>query len=353
MIAKLFALLLCLGAGMPALAQGFAGLGTTADGYATPQPDTRLTFPRDHLPHPDFRIEWWYLTATLTGADGQDYGLQWTLFRSALTPSVDGAEGLQLWMGHAGLTTPTQHFAAERLGRADMGTAGVTATPFEAFVDDWAMRSTAPDTSDPLSALTLTARGPEFSYDLALTATGPLVPQGDQGYSIKSPEGQASYYYSQPFFDVSGQITTPEGAVNVTGQGWLDREWSSQPLSEDQLGWDWFSLSFGDGARLMAFGLRDRDGGHFTSGTWIEPDGTPAPFGDGALTLIPLEESSVAGRTIPTRWRLQLPARGLDIRTTPLNPQSWMGTSFPKWEGPQRFSGSHEGRGNLEMTGND
>jgi len=34
-----------------------------------------------------------------------------------------------------------------------------------------------------------------------------------------------------------------------------------------------------------------------------------------------------------------------------LNARSWMGTSFPYWEGPISFKGSHTGLGYLEMTG--
>ena len=49
----------------------------------------------------------------------------------------------------------------------------------------------------------------------------------------------------------------PEGPVEVQGSAWIDREWSSQPLSEGQTGWDWFSLHLDGGARLMGFRLRD------------------------------------------------------------------------------------------------
>ncbi len=338
----------------PAIPQGFAGLGTAADGFAIPQPDPSFTFPRDHGPHPDYRIEWWYLTATLTGADGRDYGVQWTLFRSALAPAIsDGWDAPQLFMGHAGLTTPDHHYSAERLGRGSIGQAGVTVDPFRAFIDDWQMTSTAPDGGDAFDALTLAARGADFAYDLTLAATGPLVFHGDNGFSVKSADGQASSYYSQPFYEVAGTLTLPGGPVAVTGQGWLDREWSSQPLSEDQEGWDWFSLLFDDGTRLMGFALRDADGGTFTSATWIAVDGTTTAYNNGALTLTPLTTSEVAGRTIPTEWRLQLPAQGIDVTTTPLNPHAWMETSFPYWEGPVTITGSHTGRGYLEMTGYD
>ena len=152
---------------------------------------------------------------------------------------------------------------------------------------------------------------------------------------------------------MSGTLTFADRTVAVTGQAWLDREWSSQPLSANQTGWDWFSLKFDDGARMMGFALRGKSGGRFTSGTWIAADGTPTPFGDGALRLEPLASADIEGRDVPVEWRLSFPAQGLDITTTPLNPQSWMATSFPYWEGPIRFTGSHEGRGYLEMTGYD
>lgn len=332
----------------PATAQGFAGLGTEAAGFALPRPEYRLSFPADHAAHRDFRIEWWYLTATLSGEDGRAYGIQWTLFRSALTPGDTGTTGWnspQLWLGHAALTTPDTHHVAERRVRGGIGQAGVSTPPFSAWIDDWEM--TSPDAT--LNALRLTARGADFGYDLALKAQGPLVLHGQQGYSVKSADGQASHYYSQPFYDLTGTLTLPDGPVRVTGQGWLDREWSSQPLSPDQTGWDWFSLTFNSGARLMAFRLRGTS--LFHAGTWIDPDGTAHPLPPDALTATPQATTRVEGRNIPTTWRLTLPARRLDITIAALNPQAWMATSFPYWEGPVTLTGSHSGKGYLEMTG--
>jgi len=313
-----------------------------------------MIFPADHAAHPEYRIEWWYLTATLTGADGADYGVQWTLFRTATAPDdAEGWQSPQLWMGHAAATSATDHFVAERLARGGTGQAGVTlegATPFEAWIDDWQMLSTAKAEADPLSQLQLTANGPDFAYALDLTATGPLVLHGDQGYSVKSASGQASRYYSQPFYSVTGTLDLPEGPVQVTGQAWLDREWSSQPLAPDQTGWDWFSLAFDSGERLMGFRLRDAGTG-FISGTWIAADGTATPLQPGALGVAPVGHATVAGREVPVDWQLTLPERDLDVTLTALNPGAWMATSIPYWEGPIRITGSHAGRGYLEMTG--
>ncbi len=327
-------------------AQGFSGLGTDADGFATPQPAPSFDFPADHGAHPDYRIEWWYLTANLTGPDGTAYGLQWTLFRSALAPGeAEGWQSPQVWFAHAAVTTPETHLATERFARGGIGQAGVAPAPFNAWIDDWYLRG------DDFDALDLYASGPDFAYDMTLSAQGPLVFHGDNGFSVKSAAGQASYYYSQPFFDISGTLTLPEGTVEVTGSAWLDREWSSQPLSEDQDGWDWFSLSFDSGAKLMGFQLRQRDGTSFSSSTWIAPDGTTTAFPDGAFSATPLTETPVAGRAVPTRWQVTLPERDVDVTVTALNPAAWMDLSIPYWEGPVRVTGSHEGRGYLEMTG--
>ncbi|MFC4214284.1 lipocalin-like domain-containing protein [Pseudophaeobacter arcticus] len=345
-------LLLCLNllAASPALSQGFASLGSAAEGFAIPHPDHRLQFPRDHGAHPDFRIEWWYLTANLKDENGQSYGIQWTLFRSALAPGeAEGWQSPQIWMGHAGLTSATAHFSTERLARGGIGQAGVTTAPFQAWIDDWQMAG-----ANDLSQLDLYAAGDSFSYDLSAETMAPLVLQGEQGYSVKSPEGQASYYYSQPNYQIQGTLTLPSGPVAVTGDGWLDREWSSQPLSEDQNGWDWFSLRFDSGDKLMGFVLRGADGADdFRSGTWISASGKVTPLAPGSFQAVPLAQVEVAGRQIPVRWEVHLPERNVFLIVEALNPQSWMDVAFAYWEGPVTVSGSHSGTGYLEMTGYD
>lgn len=336
MMVKLVAMLLLICAS-PAWTQGFAGMGSGAEGFAVPRHGA-FDFPADHGPHPSFRVEWWYVTANLTGADGTEYGAQWTLFRSALAPyEVEGWASPQVWLGHAALTTATQHLAAEKLARGGIGQAGATAAPFEAWIDDWRLGDR------------MVAQGDGFAFDLALRATGSIVAQGDGGYSVKSAAGQASRYYSQPFLAASGEITLGGQRTPVSGTAWMDREWSSQPLAPDQTGWDWFSLSFDDGARLMGFRLRGAE--DFVSATWINADGQSEPQPPGALRVIPLRKASVAGRELPVEWRLELPAKGLEITTAALNDQAWNALSVPYWEGPIRMTGSHPGRGYLEMTG--
>lgn len=353
MIARLLALLLLLPGA--ASGQGFAGLAGGGAGFAPVAAPADLAFPRDHGPHPGFRIEWWYLTATLTGDDGAAYGVQWTLFRSALAPGADapGWSNGQVWMGHAAATSAEAHRFAETYARGGVGQAGVEAVPFLAWIDGWRMAATGTDDApgDALARLQLQAEGDGFAYDLALAADRPPVPQGDAGFSVKSERGQASYYYSQPAYAVSGTLTLDGRTVAVTGQGWRDREWSSQPLDADQAGWDWFALHLDGGAKLMVYRLRDRDGGAYLAGTWVAPDGTPTPLRPDQIAAEPRAEATVAGRTLPVGWHLAVPDFGVAVDITALNAQSWMGTDYAYWEGPVRVAGSHQGVGYLEMTG--
>ena len=175
--------------------------------------------------------------------------------------------------------------------------------------------------------------------------------QGDAGYSKKSERGQASYYYSQPYFDAKGTVTIDDKSVEVSGQAWMDREWSSQPLASDQTGWDWFSLHLSPVEKLMLFRLRQNDGQNYFAGNWIGRDGKSEQIAAGDIQMTPTASTEIAGRKIPTAWHIAIAARGLQIDTAPLNAASWMTTSFAYWEGPITFRGSHGGVGYLEMTG--
>src|SRR6202521_3228171 len=202
-----------------ARAQGFAGLGLTADGFAPVVPGKTFAFPADHGPHPDYRIEWWYVTANLVDSAGAAYGAQWTLFRQAMAPGAqqEGWANQQIWMGHAAVTRADTHRYSEAFARGGVGQAGVETKPFKAWIDSWEMRGSDRMREEAIAPLELNASGTDFSYALRLDADRPLVLQGDAGYSKKSERGQASYYFSQPYFKVSGRVTIDDRPAEVTG----------------------------------------------------------------------------------------------------------------------------------------
>jgi predicted secreted hydrolase len=335
----------------PAPSTGFAGLGQDAAAFKQVERGRPLQFPVDHGQHDGYRIEWWYITANLKDEQGQDWGVQWTLFRSALQAGEEkpGWDSPNVWMGHAALSSPSGHQFVETLARGGVGQAGVEAQPFKAWIDDWTLQSAG---GEGIAKLDMRASGKDFRYQLALVSQGPLVEHGERGYSEKSGQGQASYYYSQPFYQVTGEVEREGKKFQVSGQAWLDREWSSQPLSKSQQGWDWFSLHLDSGAKLMLFQVRQSDGKPYRAGTWITADGKAQPLRSDQIQLS--EEAWTKqdnGRKLPTRWRVKVPDHGVDVRTDAIQPRAWMGTSFAYWEGPVSLKGSPGGRGYLEMTG--
>lgn len=335
----------------PPATEGFAGLGQATATYTPVVRGQALSFPADHGAHAGYRIEWWYVTANLTDEQGHDWGVQWTLFRSALRPGaeVPGWSSPTVWLGHAALSSASSHQYSQTLARGGIGQAGVDAYPFRAWIDDWSLASTA---GQGLDQLQMRATGNGFSYRLQLISQGPLVLHGDRGYSEKSGQGQASYYYSQPFYQVSGEVERHGQRYPVTGRAWLDREWSSQPLSNTQQGWDWFSLHLENGAKLMLFQVRQRDGQPYRAGTWISPDGHAEPLRSEQIQLDPQAWTRQDnGKQLPTRWRLQVATHNLDVQVAALQPHAWMGTTIAYWEGPVQLLGSNTGRGYLEMTG--
>lgn len=336
-------------------AQGYAGLGSNADGgFSAVTLGKSLSFPADHGPHGNYRIEWWYVTANLVDEDGKVLGLQWTLFRNALKPEnplKSGWQSKQFWIGHSAITTSDTHLSAEVFARGGVGQAGVTQDPFSAWIDNWQLQSRANSDEDPYDQMTVQAASSDFSYKINMTSNGPLVRHGLNGFSQKSNRGQASYYYSQPFYEVSGTITLKETTKQVTGKAWLDREWSSQPLAADQTGWDWFSLHLETGSKIMLFRVRQKDGRNFYSGSYILPSGEVSPLSDGNVTFTPKNHHNVAGRNIPTSWLISLANENIIFTTQALNPNSWMDNSFGYWEGPIVIEGDLTGVGYLEMTG--
>lgn len=342
---------------------GLAVLAQHADSYAQAQPGQSMLFPRDHGAHPDYRIEWWYLTANLNDPDGNSYGIQWTLFRLAVQ-APDGREagdmGLdgQVFMAHFAVSTADDHMSFQRYARSgqepDISRAGVTAEPFSAYLDDWVLQSTSGD----WLPLEVKANQDETSMHLQLQSSKPLILQGENGFSQKHPQGGGSFYYSQPFLKATGNLLVNGQSVAVSGEAWLDREWSSQFLQGKQVGWDWFSIHLENGEKLMLFQLREGPGENqarnFLHGALISPNGSSTPLDPAKIQMDVVQEVDVAGRDLPLNWRMELPQiqRSFDIR--PLHPDQWLEVDFPYWEGVIIVTGKgpqNNGRGYMELTG--
>ncbi len=324
------------------------GADTQSIDFKRASSDYSLKFPADHGKHNGFRVEWWYLTSNLSSEKFGELGIQWTLFKNQLAPqSKEKSWGLNsFWMGHSAITTQKNHFFEERFARKNMRSAGVTLSPFNAWIDNWSASG-----DDELKKLKIYSDGEKFSYSLEFKTKYSPIPQGENGFSLKSASGNASHYYSQPFYIVEGWVEIDGLKEKVKGLGWLDREWSSDLLSESQVGWDWFSIHLEDGSKLMLFQVREKNGSKFVSGSWINKDGCKESISAKKVTIKKLKSKLYKWGEIPIRWHVHIPEKELDVKISPLNQNSFMETLIPYWEGPVKVSGSKEGVGYLEMTG--
>ena len=322
--------------------------------FAPVIPGRELSFPRDFGAHPQFKTEWWYVTGWLSTADGKPLGFQVTFFRSATgigaaNPSAFAPH--QLVIGHAALSDPAlgrllhdERSAREGFGLAQAGTATTAIT-----LGPWSMVRGA----DGSYRVKVQAR--EFSLDLRLAPRQPVLLQGERGFSRKGPHpSQASYYYSEPQLLVSGQSSRGP----VTGTAWLDHEWSSEALDPRAAGWDWVGLNLDDGSALMAFQMRDRQGGKlWAHATLRQASGRVIRFSPGEVGFRPLRhwrsprtQASYPVATVlttgSTAWRIAplQDDQELDSRRS---------TGAVYWEGAVTVvrDGAPAGRGYLELTG--
>jgi len=326
-----------------------------------------FAFPADHGPHSAFRTEWWYWTGNLrasgSGGGSRRFGFQLTFFRTALAPSVaprpSAWAARDVYMAHLAVADVDagRFHARDRWARRALDLSGASGDPFRVWVGDWIAEGRAP-AGQPIQ---LRAGDGDLRIDLRLSAAKPPVLHGERGLSRKSAEaGNASYYYSLTRMPVSGEVHVGDRAFVVEGLGWMDREWSTSALAPDQVGWDWFALQLDDGRELMLYRLRQRDGGTSpaSQGTLVAADGAARALDRDAVEVQVLDHwLSPRGATrYPARWRLRVPASGLELVVTPLLPDQELDLAVRYWEGAVRVDGTADGRplagvGYVELVG--
>jgi predicted secreted hydrolase len=344
-------------ASAPASASGATPVAATTPAYAAVTAGQPLEFPQDFGSHPQFRTEWWYITGWLTTAHGEPLGFQITFFRTK--PDIDQSNPSafsphQLLIAHAAISDPKRGrlWQDQRIRRAGLGLAEAATGDTRVWIDRWSLARNA-------SAYTAKIDAEDFSFDLALLQTQPVLLNGDAGVSRKGPEAPAaSYYYSLPHLRVTGSVTRQGTTQRVTGEAWLDHEWSSEYLDGQAVGWDWIGLNLDDGAALMAFRIRGARGEQrWAGGTLRGSDGKVQILQPGNVEFRPGRRwlSPRTGITYPVEWSVRAGTREINLEPL-LDDQendTRLSTGAIYWEGAVRASeqGRPVGRGYLELTG--
>ena len=345
-----------------ARSEGGLRLGSVLSGevgeFAAADRVVEFDFPADHGAHPEYRSEWWYLTANLSAggevrpSEMADYGVQFTLFRQALSPSDDSepsAWSAQVYLGHLAVTDlrTGRHLFAERFSRAHPALAGWQSETHTVALEGWRVEFAA-------NGLRVEAEDDQIGVMLEMTASKPVLLQGEQGLSRKSA-GNASYYYSFPRLEVRGAVRVGETRQEVRGLAWFDHEWSTSVLADGQVGWDWFALHFDDGRDLMAFQLRRSDGRRdaYDHGALSPAVGEPRVLTVEDYALEPIRWwTDDVGVRWPVEWTLTLGDE--QLRLAALLDEQKMATMVTYWEGAIAIYGQDGralGTGYMELTG--
>jgi predicted secreted hydrolase len=333
--------------------------------YQLALPGRKLSFPSDHYSHPDFRTEWWYYTGHLRTESGRRYGYQVTFFRFGVRDRQIKSTGepplfTELYMAHFALSDVEnkKFFFRERINRGYGDKAGAATDRYLVWNEDWNVQAEGKHHVIGVQDRTKALR-------LRLISVKPPVLHGKNGLSQKAEgEGRASYYYSLTRMRTEGEITIAGKTEKVRGSSWMDHEFGSNQLGEDQVGWDWFSIQLENGTELMLYLIRRRDGtpDPYSSGTLVKTDGTSQHIAlkDFRIEVLERWKSPNSGADYPTKWKVTIPAEAIELEIVPEFANQELitnrSTRVTYWEGAVRIAGKVSkntvaGMGYVEMTG--
>ncbi len=327
---------------------------STPDGFALPQAGKVFSFPRDHGSHPEFRTEWWYVTGHLDATGGQRFGFQVTFFRQARR---DDGMTLHLHLAHAALLDAKtgQFVHEERLNREGWDAISANTT-LAVRNGNWSLRL---DEATQHLHIAATVRH-DALLQLELEPAKPLVIFGKDSVSRKGTSATAaSHYLTWPRLRTTGTVKLGNIEHRVTGEAWMDHEFSSSQLEEGQVGWDWAAIQLKDRREVMVYRMRRKDGTPDAASTLavIERDGTLRQTGSDTFTWEKLGtwKSPRSGADYPNHVRIRNGDESFELRPLAQDQEQDGGiTRLPYWEGACDVldaKGQTVGRAFLELAG--
>lgn len=265
-----------------------------------------------------------------------------------------------LYLAHFALTDieNNKFYYFEKLNRKGLGVAGASREVVNVFNERWSMELLG-------DTFVLRADEKDFALSLALKSKKKPVVHGIDGVSQKaSGKGRASHYYSLTRLVGAGQLTVSGKNETVEAVAWMDHEFGSNQLQEDQVGWDWFSLQLDSGKEVMLYLMRKSGGSldKHCSGTLVLEDGSSRHLTKNDFRIKPTSYwlSPISKGKYPMGWIIEIPSAKVKLRLSPIMKEQELNTSkstgVTYWEGAVRVDGSEgesksTGRGYVEMTG--
>lgn len=328
-----------------------------------------VVLPRDLYAHANAQTEWWYYTGHGETTSGKSFGFELVFFKRRTDLDKFSMVPLRLF----GNPLYFAHFAITEVegkkfryahrksanGMFDQP-ASASETHFHLRLGDWSLRE-----SHGAHILRATARDVVFEADLK--PMKPAVFNGKDGAGVSfKDEGEASRYFSYTRMEMEGDLIWNGETEHFKGSAWMDREFGTWEPTDNQKGWDWFSIQLDNGCEVMCYQLRDAEGNasRFSSGTYVDENGAFQHLTHEDFIIEPTGSwtSPVSKATYPSGWRLKVPRVALDLVVTPVIPDQELDTRGTTmiiyWEGACEVHGKAgetdvAGKAYVELVGYD
>lgn len=329
---------------------------------------TGVELPRDLYAHEEAQTEWWYYTGHLQTSSQRRIGFELVFFKRRTDLDRFGIMPLRLlanplYLAHFALTDESRgnfRYAHRKSANNPLDLpARASHESYFLKLGNWSIRE-----AHGLHLLRATMED-DLVFDLALKPAKPVVLNGRGGVSFKD-HGEASRYFSYTRMEAEGHLTWHGETEQIRGAAWMDREFGTWQTTDNQKGWDWFSIQFENETELMVYQIRDRAGlpTAFSSGTYVDAAGqsTHLEKADFQLENISYWRSPHTGAVYPGAWNLRVPRLGINVEITPVIKDQELDTRGTTmvvyWEGACQVAGQvHEtainGRAYVELVGYD
>jgi len=325
-----------------------------------------VALPRDLFAHKNAQTEWWYYTGHCATASGHHFGFEFVFFKRRTDLDKFSLVPLRLlgnpiYFAHFAITDHENRKCRYAHRKSANGIfdqpASMSETHYHLRLGDWTIRE-----SNGAHVLRASI-GSEITFEATLKPTKKVVMNGEDGRGVSfKDEGQASRYFSYTRMEMDGDVIWNGESEHFTGSAWMDREFGTWTPTENQKGWDWFSVQLDNETELMCYQLRNQAGGvsPFSSGTFIDKDGNSTFLTHEDFKIKPTGywKSPGTKAVYPSGWKITVPKFGLDLTVAPVIENQELDTRgttmIVYWEGACEVSGKDvSGKAYVELVGYD
>ncbi len=329
-----------------------------------------VNLPRDLYAHRGAQTEWWYYTGHAETASGNSFGFELVFFKRRTDLDKFSLVPLRLlgnpiYFAHFAVTDYSRKNFRYAHRKSSNGwfdfPASASERHFHLRLGDWSLREAGG------AHILRAAISSDLTFEATLKPVKKAVLNGRKknGVSYKDA-GEASRYFSYTRMEMEGDISWHGEIEHFTGAAWMDREFGTWTPTENQKGWDWFSVQLDNGTELMCYQLRDSKNvvSSYSSGTFVDKNGefTPLAAEDFSIEPTGYRKSPRTEATYPNGWKIKVPKFNLDFHITPVIEDQELDTRGTTmiiyWEGACEVGGTADsekisGKAYVELVGYD